>query len=219
MCQHMREQCVRRDVEGNPKTHITGPLVELAVEVTLWLLFLLCRTMTLTIPLPWIRHVELCKHMTWRQSHLLQIRRIPRAQDDPPIVRIIPQLLHHLRQLIDALPRVIRPRIHILGAEVAPLEAIHGAQIADLAVRQPHRVEVLAGAVAVPDLDAGGSEGQRRGGARDEPEQLGDDGAQEDALRGEEREERRPGRCAEGEFEGPRGEEGVGACAGSWGKC
>ena len=47
---------------------------------------------------------------------------------------------------------------------------------------EAHAVEVFAGAVPVPDFDAGGREGEGGGGAGDEPEEFGDDGAEEDAF-------------------------------------
>lgn len=61
-----------------------------------------------------------------------------------------------------------------------------------------------------------GGEGLGGGVARDEPEELGDDGFGEDAFCGEEREDRGAG-AVEGEFEGARGEDGVGAGAGAGG--
>ena len=47
---------------------------------------------------------------------------------------------------------------------------------------QVQRVEKGARAVAVPDLDALPGQRDRRGAARDEPEELGYDGLGEDAL-------------------------------------
>jgi hypothetical protein len=94
------------------------------------------------------------------------------------------------------------------------LEAVHGAEVADLALGQAQVVEELARAVAVPDLDALRGERVRGGVARDEPEELGDDGFGEDALGGEQGEDR--GAVAvEGEFEGAWRKDGVGACAGA----
>jgi hypothetical protein len=65
------------------------------------------------------------------------------------------------------LARVVGVHVFILGAEVAPLEAVHGAQVVDLAVRQPNAVQVLAAAVAVPDTDALVLQLLRVGGALD----------------------------------------------------
>lgn len=66
-----------------------------------------------------------------------------------------------------------------------PLKAVDGAQVADLAVGESDAIEELAGPVAVPDLDADVAEGGRGCVALDEPEELGDDGAEEDSLCGE----------------------------------
>jgi hypothetical protein len=42
--------------------------------------------------------------------------------------------VYDLLQLVDALARVIRLGVDVLGAEVPPLEAVDGAEIADVAV-------------------------------------------------------------------------------------
>jgi hypothetical protein len=97
-----------------------------------------------------------------------------------------------------------------------PLEAVHGTEVAYSSVRQADGIKVLARSVAVPDLDAGGGEGEGGCGAGDKPEEFGDDGAQEDAFCCEEGEDGRPVCGGEGEFEGARSEEGVCSCAGSW---
>lgn len=73
---------------------------------------------------------------------------------------------------------------------MSPLEAVHGTEVADFAVRKTDFVEVFAGAIAIPDFDPGFAEGQGGGRAGDEPEEFGEDGAQEDALGGEEGEDR-----------------------------
>ena len=119
------------------------------------------------------------------QGHLLQVRRVPRRQDDPPVIGVVLELVDDLGQLVDALPRVVRLRIDVLGAKVPPLKAVDGAQVADLAVGEADAVQELARPVAIPDLDA--RLAQREGGCvgLDEPEELGDDGPGEDALGGE----------------------------------
>jgi hypothetical protein len=110
----------------------------------------------------------------------------------------------HLRQLIHTLARIVRRGIDVLSAEVPLLEPVHGTQVPDCVVRQPHRVEELSRPISVPDLDAslGEREGRRR--AR-EAQQLRDDGAQEDAFRREEWQDGRPSGRGEGEFERLRG--------------
>lgn len=67
---------------------------------------------------------------------------------------------------------------------MSPLEAVHGAQVADFPVRETDFVEVFARAVAVPDFDPRFAEGYGGGRAGDEPEEFGEDGAQEDAFGG-----------------------------------
>ena len=57
------------------------------------------------------------------------------------------------RELVDALARVVRVGVVVRGAEVAPLEAVDGAQVALLAVAEAALLEELLGAVAVPDVD------------------------------------------------------------------
>lgn len=63
---------------------------------------------------------------------------------------------------------------------------VHRAQVALLAVLEPSRVEKLAAAVAVPDLDALCGEHLGVGAAVDEPDELLDDAAREDTLGGQE---------------------------------
>lgn len=50
-------------------------------------------------------------------------------------------------------------------------------------------VEKVAGAITVPDLDSLGGQWERGGAACDEPEEFGDDGAEEDTFGGEKRED------------------------------
>jgi len=104
---------------------------------------------------------------------------------------------------------------------MAPLKAVDGAEVADFAVGETDAVEVFTGGVAVPDFYTGGGEGEGGGAAGDEPEELGDDSAEEDAFSGEEGEDGSGGLGGvgggpgEGEAEGGGGEDGKGACSGS----
>ncbi len=99
------------------------------------------------------------------------------------------QLVDDLCQLVDALAGVVGLGVDVGGAEMAPLEAVDGAEVADGAVGEADTVEVGPAAVAVPDGDASGGEGERGGAAGDEPEELGGDGAEENAFGGEEGED------------------------------
>jgi hypothetical protein len=65
---------------------------------------------------------------------------------------------------------------------------------------KPVLVEEFARSVAVPDFDTGFGKGEGGGGARDEPEEFGDYGAEEDAFGGEEGEDGGAVGLGEGEF-------------------
>jgi hypothetical protein len=138
---------------------------------------------------------------------------IPRAEYDAAVGRVVLDLADALPQLVDALPRVVLIAVRVLRAKVAPLETVHGPQIALAAMAQAARLEERGRAVAVPDLDALGGEEGRVCRAADEPEQLLDDAAQEGALGGEEGE----GVVCQGKTQGRGREEGEGAGAGAVG--
>lgn len=148
----------------------------------------------------WITDVELRKHVTRRQRHDLQVCGVPRTQNNATIVRCIAQLVNHLRQLVHALPSVIRLGVYVLSTEVPPLESVDRAEVTLRALCEPNAIEVAARAVAVPDLDAGFGEGEGGGGAADEPEELGEDGAEKDALGCEEWENGGAAGRGEGKF-------------------
>ena len=101
--------------------------------------------------------------MTRRQRHEFQILRVPRTEDDPPIVRVVLELMYNLCQLVHSLPSVISLGIDILGAKVAPLETIHWPEVSNGTVRETDRVEVIAGSVTISDFDAGIGEGDGGG--------------------------------------------------------
>ena len=120
--------------------------------------------------------------MARRERHLLEVRRIPRAEDNAAIVWICLELMNYLGKLVNALVGVVFLRVNIFGAKVSPLKTIDGPQISNFAVSEALLVQELTRAVAVPNLDTG--LGERDGGrrARDEPEKLADYGTQEDPL-------------------------------------
>lgn len=181
--EHVRQQRVAGDVERDAEAHVAGPLVQLAVQVALRLALPLPFLLLLAFP-PRKRDVELREHVARREHHLFQVVRVPGRKDEAAVVRVCLQLVYDVGELVDTLARVIGLRIDVLGAEVAPLEAVDGAQVADLAVREPEVVEELARPVAVPDLDILRAQGGGGRVALDEPQELGDDGAEEDALCG-----------------------------------
>ena len=95
-----------------------------------------------------------------------------------------------------------------------PLEAIYRAKVTLATVSQAACLEERLRTVPVPDLDAFGREARRICRPRDEPQQFGDYGAQEDALRRQQRQQRRAV-AVERELERLRREDGVGARPGS----
>ena len=97
--------------------------------------------------------------------------------------------MDHVCELVHALAGVVGACILVIGAEVAPLEPVYGPEIAFFTVGEADAVEEGATAVAVPDLDPLGREGVGGGVAGDEPEEFGDDGAEEDAFGGQEGED------------------------------
>lgn len=142
MSNHMGQEGVGGNIERHAEGDVTRALVELAVEMTLLVLAI------------GVGDVELGEHMTRREGHLLEIGGVPGAHDDAAVEGVILQLVHDLGELVNALSRVVGFGVDVLGPEVAPLEPVHGTQIADLAVVQADLVEELTAAVAVPDLDA-----------------------------------------------------------------
>jgi hypothetical protein len=122
--------------------------------------------------------------MTGWQCHLFKICGIPCTQYDPSIIWVIPQLVDDFSQLIDSLTRIICPGIHVLRAEMPPLEPIYRPQVAFFSICQPDAVQIGAAAIAVPDLNPRGGKWERSSGAGDEPEEFSQDSAQKNALCG-----------------------------------
>lgn len=217
VCNHVRQQRVAGNVEGHAQAHVAGPLVELAVQVALGLLSVRGSAVGRRRGRSRVGDVELGKHVAGRQGHLLQVGGVPGAHDDAAVVGVRAELMYDLGELVDALARVVGAGVLVLGAKVAPLEAVDGAQVADLAVRQAGAVEELARSVAVPDLDAGLGQRQRRRAALDEPQQLRHDGLEKDALCRQQRQDRRSV-VVERELEGAWRKDAIGSCSCSFWK-
>ena len=81
--------------------------------------------------------------MARRQRHFLQIGWVPGAQDDSAVVRVLFELADDFGELVDALARVVCVAVLVLCAKVAPLEALHRAEIAFFAVGEADGVEIL----------------------------------------------------------------------------
>mmetsp|Transcript_66622 Transcript_66622/g.216793 ORF Transcript_66622/g.216793 Transcript_66622/m.216793 type:complete len:339 (-) Transcript_66622:350-1366(-) len=169
LCDHAGQEGVRRDVERNTQSHVARSLVHQAGQLA-------------------VGDVELAEHVARRQSHLVQIRRIPRSQQNPPVCRILLDLANALCQLVNPLTCVVGVHVHVLRAEVAPLEAVDRAEVHFLTVGEPPLVQELPGTVAIPNLDALVGEVLGVRVALDEPEQLLHDSPPEDTLGREQRE-------------------------------
>src|SRR4029077_20105623 len=131
------------DVERNTEEEIGAALVELAGE-------------------PAAGHVELKKGVAGRQLHPRDVRDVPGGYQQASRIRVAPQFLQDLGDLIDVPAVGRRPG--------APLVAVHRPQVAALV--RPF----------VPDADTVFTQIGDVGVAPQEPQQLVDDRFQVDAL-------------------------------------
>jgi hypothetical protein len=65
--------------------------------------------------------------MARREGHLLQVGRVPGAEDDTAIVGVVPQLVDDLGELVDTLARIVGLRVYVFGTKVPPLKPVDGA--------------------------------------------------------------------------------------------
>lgn len=93
------------------------------------------------------------------------------------IVWFILQLVDDVRNLVNALPRVVCVCIFVFRPKMPPLKAIYRPKISFLTVRQPHAVQKLTTTIAVPYFDSLFRKRFRRRGFSRELEQFCDDGA------------------------------------------
>lgn len=106
--------------------------------------------------------------MAWRQRHLVDQRRVPGRDDQPPRIRIAFDHLHQLGDLVDRLAIGCRP--------VTPLVTVDRPQLA-----------ILVGPL-VPDAHAVFLQVAHIGVALQEPQQFVDDGFEVALLGGHQRE-------------------------------
>ena len=102
---HVREERVARDVEGNAQEHVAAALIELAGELP-------------------VSYVELEEAVAGRERHLVYLRRVPRAHHQSARVGRLADALEQVRDLVDRAAVCCGPR--------APLTAIDGAELAVL---------------------------------------------------------------------------------------
>ena len=103
--EHVREQRIGRDVEGDPQEHIRAALVELQRETT-------------------VGHVQLEEGVARLQRHLLQVADVPRRDHHAPRVGVGSKRLQHGGDLVDASA--------IPGVPRTPLHAVHRPEVAVL---------------------------------------------------------------------------------------
>ena len=78
---HVRQQCVAGDIEGHAQKYIGGALIQLAGKSA-------------------IRDIELKETVTWGQSHVVNIGRVPGRYDMAPTFRTLLYRAHDLGDLI-----------------------------------------------------------------------------------------------------------------------
>merc|ERR1719495_1477234 len=153
MSQHDCEQGIAGDVEGNSKAHVRRALVQLAGKLS-------------------IGAIELDQAMAGRQGHLVQVCWVPGAHEDATVVRLCPDQVNDIGQLVNSLATVVSVHVHILGAKVPPLESIDGSQVPLLPVIETHTVQEGPTTVSVPDAHVLLLQLLGGGGAPDELEHL-----------------------------------------------
>lgn len=158
---HVGEERVTRDIKGHAEEQIAGSLVELAGKLA-------------------VRHIELEKTVAGGQCHVRNVAHVPSADDHPPAVRMMPDLVNHFADLIDL--------VAVCRSPGTPLSAVNRTEIAVL-IRPliPDRHFVV---VKILDICV----------AVQEPEQFMNDRARMQLLRGDERKafrEREPHLVAE----------------------
>ena len=117
---------------------------------------------------PPLRDVELEQEMAGRERHAVDFRDVPRGDDVPPRVRVAADAVHDPRDLVDAAA--------VRAGPAPPLRAVDGPQL-----------PLLVGPL-VPDRHPVGVKVSDVRRALQEPQELVDDGAHVDRLRGRHRE-------------------------------
>ena len=89
-------------------------------------------------------HIELSKDVTGRESHLLEIGRVPGTHENATACRVLLDLLDDISKLIDTLAFVVIVHGLVRGTEVSPLETIDGAQIPFFPLSEADFIEELS---------------------------------------------------------------------------
>ena len=181
---HHRQQRIGGDVERHAEKRVGTPLIQLARQ-----------------PPP--GHVELEQHMARRQGHLLDLRDVPRRDQDPPRLGIRADQLLGPGDLVHHPAVGPRPRTPLVAVDMVQIPeavSVDGRLLAcrrqeGLAVERQHPVPyakliVVAEGVVVPDMYTILNQIFDIGVAPEEPQQFVDHPLQEDPLGGQQREAR-----------------------------
>src|SRR5690554_1270332 len=103
VCNEMSKQRITGDIKGHTQKYIRAALVQLTRELS-------------------FSHIKLKECVARRQRHIGDVRHVPGRYNQAARVRVLANLLQHLRDLIDMLPVGSRPR--------APLHSVNRSQIA-----------------------------------------------------------------------------------------
>jgi hypothetical protein len=103
--------------------------------------------------------------------------RVPRAEHDPAVRRILYDFPDTPSKLVYALTVIRDLAVNVLGGKVSPLKAVNRPEVALSTVTQSRLSRNALDPVTVPDLDAPAREQGRVCRADDEPEQFLDDSA------------------------------------------
>mmetsp|Transcript_27304 Transcript_27304/g.73803 ORF Transcript_27304/g.73803 Transcript_27304/m.73803 type:complete len:383 (+) Transcript_27304:427-1575(+) len=166
---HAGEQRVGGDVEGHPQAYVARALVHKAGQLAM-------------------RHEKLAKHVAGRQRHVSQGCGVPSGEQQAAVVGVGFDARDEVCQLVHTLACVVGVHVLVLCSKVPPLEAVHWPQVTFLPVIQANGVQVLAGGVAVPDVDVLVLQISGVGTALHKPQQLLCYATPKGALGGEQRE-------------------------------
>ena len=108
--------------------------------------------------------------------------RVPSAHDDPPIGRVVLDLVNDLSQLIHTLTGIIVLARLVRRAEMPPLESVHWTQIPHPPMREPDPIEVLPRPISFPDIDTLVAQNLAIRMTGDKPKKLFDDAPRKDPL-------------------------------------
>lgn len=120
---------------------------------------------------------DLIGEVARRQSHLVEVNRIPEVEEDSSAVFVGLEFVDHVGELVEAAGFRL-----VVGAEVAKLESIDRTEIAGIVIM--FRLEFRI----TPFIPEGGAEGvqvQGVGRSREKPEEFGEDGFREEFTAGD----------------------------------